>query len=658
MINARFVRFYKALLVVFIIPALFLPAALPARAQGGTVEVRTYGIDYAAFPNVCLRLAAVTANGTQPADLSAEAFQVYENGEARPATSVTKDYAGIQVAIVLDASGSFNKPSVVDKTNRRFDDAIQALDELVLAKGQWLQQDRLLDQMLLIAPTGPDTFKIALPDGKWTTEPVSMHNNAYVLDPVNSDTPLYKMLVEAMVRMKDLPDYQQRAKFLLVLSDGVDRTSAQDVTDVINRANSLGVKILSVKIGPEAKGDSLKRMAEETSAEGRPEWAYTNYAGPASLAPLYSAIKAQAEQYLVCYRSKINQAGPQNIEVGVRIGGQESKSRSLTVAIAPKPPAVRITVPGEGTVYDRVASSYDQDPATIEPREQPVTVEVSWPDNFSRGIQRVIYEVDGAAVANLTPEEAFTWDFSRLPAGIHSLRAVVRDELGLEGRSDPIQTTIAITIPPAPTPAPTPTPRPPTFWEQVRRLPGEQPVLLVVLLVALIAAALALYALIRLLRNPTAREAMTTTVVGMVRDATEVFRPKRTGGKESAGAALVPIVDDAGSLGDPIPIRAQSVSIGRDPARAQIVFSDKSVSRLHSRIVEEADNDFVIHDEGSSSGTYVNEERVEFQPKKLKAGDLIEFGRVKVRFQLQGSAPPLPTETNVDDVTEPFVGRR
>ncbi len=177
---------------------------------------------------------------------------------------------------MFDASGSFDRPGSAG-TNRRFDDAIAALDELVLSKGKWLQQDPKVDQMLLIAPTGPDAFKIALPDGKWTTEPVAVHNNAYQLGPVKTDTPLYKMLVEAMVRMKDLPDYDRRAKFLLVFSDGVDRTSASDVTDVINRANNLGVKVLSVKIGPEGAGKALQRMAEETPRETRADWAYAEY---------------------------------------------------------------------------------------------------------------------------------------------------------------------------------------------------------------------------------------------------------------------------------------------------------------------------------------------------------------------------------------------
>ena len=280
----------KILMLLIFILIIGLPAPLPLHAQAGPVEVRTLGIDYTSFPNICLRVAPIGADGTAPAELPADAIQIYENGEPRPAATVTREYVGSQIAIVFDASGSFARPGS-GGTNRRFDDAIAALDELVLSKGKWLQQDPKVDQMLLIAPTGPDTFKIALPDEKWTTEPVMVHNYAYLLNPVKTDTPLLKMLSEAMVRMKDVPDYDRRAKFLLVFSDGVDRTSATDITDVINRANNLGVKILSVKIGPEGAGKSLQRMAEETPRETRAEWAYANYTDPESLAPLYSAIK-------------------------------------------------------------------------------------------------------------------------------------------------------------------------------------------------------------------------------------------------------------------------------------------------------------------------------------------------------------------------------
>ena len=660
MLSVRIAHFFRtALIVVFFLGAC-LTSAPSALAHAGPSDVRTISVDYASFPDACLQIAPVAADGAMPADLSAQAIQIYENGEPRPATSVTRQYVGSQIAIVFDASGSFKRPGTAGG-RIRFDDAIAALDELVLTKGKWLQQDPKVDQFLLIAPTGTNTFKIALQGEQWTTEPIAVHNSAYLLQPVDTDTPLYKMLVEAMVRMKDLPDYERRAKFLLVFSDGVDRTSASDVTDVINRANSLGVKILAVKIGPEGAGKTLQRMAEETPRETRAEWSYADYTGVDSLAPLYSAIKSQAEQYQVCYRSGINQPGPQSIEVGVKVGDREYKSATRSVAIPVQPAAVRIAGPVDGAVYERIAGTWDQDVTTIEPREEPVTVEVAWPDGFPRSIDRVLYEVNSSVVANLSPEEAFTWDFSGLPAGSYSLRAVVRDELGMEGRSDPVRVDITISIPPAPpptaTPVPTPTPLPPLPQRVVNDV-REQPMLLIVLIVALIAAGLALYALIRLLRNPQALEHMTTTVTAAVRDATEIFRPKR-GGASSSRAQLVPIVDDAGTRGEPIPIRWQTTYIGRDPARAQVVFADKSVSRLHARIVEESDHVFVLHDEGSSSGTFVSEEQIDVQhPHTLRSGDMIEFGRVRAIFQLAGEADSQLTDAiGGADRTEPFVKR-
>jgi predicted component of type VI protein secretion system len=44
-----------------------------------------------------------------------------------------------------------------------------------------------------------------------------------------------------------------------------------------------------------------------------------------------------------------------------------------------------------------------------------------------------------------------------------------------------------------------------------------------------------------------------------------------------------------------------------------------------------------IYDEGSSSGTYVNYERVSLYPRELNDKDDIHLGRVHVRFHLASS---------------------
>jgi pSer/pThr/pTyr-binding forkhead associated (FHA) protein/Mg-chelatase subunit ChlD len=643
--------FRRFLLTFGVALALLVPA--PGFAQTGPVDVRVYNADHARFPGVCVQVAPLAPDGTIVPELAA-AFRVYENGEPRPVTTVSREHFGAQVAVVLDASGSMKLPAVTGGQRRRLDEAVGALDDLILTD-KWLQRDQQRDQMLVLAPTGADSLNVVQP---WTNVYNAVHNAAYQVQPVDGNTPLYKMLKDAMTQMSQLAGNERMAKFLVVLSDGVDKTSAQEGSDIINLANQLGVKVLSILVGPETAEQSktLRRLAEESGGGTAGDWSYTDYTGPDSLAPLYRAIQSQAEPYIVCYRSKVGQPTPQELQVGVQLADQEYKSRPFSFRVPVKPALVVVKSPPDGDQIAWTAPAWDTDPAQIQPAALPVEVEVSWPDNFQRTINSVNYEVDGSVVAELGTTEAFTWDISTLADGVHSLRVIVKDELGVDSPSAPTQINIARRFPSKPAPTPTPVPTPQPLKDQILEA-VKNPLISGTLLVSLIAVGLALYVL---LRKPKVVSNMATTVVDAVRDATIVFRPRSSGADmRPAGATLLPILDDAGTPGTPIPIHSQSVTIGRDPARAQVVFSDRSVSRLHARLVEEADGVFVLHDEGSASGTYVNGERVDMQPRVLKDGDSIEFGRQKVTFQ--GGAPGTQTVTKTEgfgDETEPFVPQR
>jgi predicted component of type VI protein secretion system len=67
-----------------------------------------------------------------------------------------------------------------------------------------------------------------------------------------------------------------------------------------------------------------------------------------------------------------------------------------------------------------------------------------------------------------------------------------------------------------------------------------------------------------------------------------------------------------------------------------VVFADRSVSRLHARILENK-GEYRIYEEGSSSGTYVNFERLGLAPRTLQDMDRIHLGRVHLRFHLASS---------------------
>jgi hypothetical protein len=74
----------------------------------------------------------------------------------------------------------------------------------------------------------------------------------------------------------------------------------------------------------------------------------------------------------------------------------------------------------------------------------------------------------------------------------------------------------------------------------------------------------------------------------------------------------------------------QTVTIGRAERCDVGLFGDMLVEKVHCRIVRNGDH-YVLTDEGTASGTYVNEERID-GPRTLRSGDRIRLGRSVLRF--------------------------
>jgi len=76
-----------------------------------------------------------------------------------------------------------------------------------------------------------------------------------------------------------------------------------------------------------------------------------------------------------------------------------------------------------------------------------------------------------------------------------------------------------------------------------------------------------------------------------------------------------------------------------DAALAETVFHDRSVSRLHARLVV-TEGVFRLYDAGSTSGTWINYALVAVETgQSLEHGDLINLGRVQLRFQRRDRPP-------------------
>jgi len=92
-------------------------------------------------------------------------------------------------------------------------------------------------------------------------------------------------------------------------------------------------------------------------------------------------------------------------------------------------------------------------------------------------------------------------------------------------------------------------------------------------------------------------------------------------------AALV-IRSGGGRAGETYTIQAERTTLGRHPDAA-VFLDDVTVSRNHAVVVREGDR-YVLLDEGSLNGTYVNRRRAD--RTVLADGDEIQIGKYKLTF--------------------------
>jgi len=244
------------------------------------------------------------------------------------------------------------------------------------------------------------------------------------------------------------------------------------------------------------------------------------------------------------------------------------------------------------------------------PKELPVQIEVTWPGQ-RRDIERVEYYLDGQPVETTSSLEPRALDISAL--GVvgeetqHTLKVRVVDELNLVAEAQ-VPLTVSVYIE-----------TPLDILKGLLALPT---------LMSLVAIVIALVVLILFLRSP---KRAIEVVAGGVRKVTEFL------GVATKGTRLVLIENGK----DVRPYAVYDVThLGRDESRVDIAFDHPLVSRLHATLVKE-DEDFVLYDQGSKNGTWVNEQRLPFKGHRvLENGDIIDLGRggIRLRFEREGEA--------------------
>jgi hypothetical protein len=93
-------------------------------------------------------------------------------------------------------------------------------------------------------------------------------------------------------------------------------------------------------------------------------------------------------------------------------------------------------------------------------------------------------------------------------------------------------------------------------------------------------------------------------------------------------ASVLLVSSGGGREGEQIPLAGDLITIGRNPD-SHLFLDDVTVSRHHARLVRDATG-FVLEDQNSLNGTYVNRKRVERH--HLVDGDELQIGKYKLLF--------------------------
>jgi hypothetical protein len=398
---------------------------------------------------------------------------------------------------------------------------------------------------------------------------------------------------------------------------------------------------------------ALNKLAVQSGGE------FFEFSGTESLPDIQTYLEPLRYLYALKYTSAITTPGSHSLLVKVKRDDLEINSplHLFTITNVQPPNPIFISPPPQITRSSPADSSTPLE--DLAPREQTLEIMVEFPDGHPRPLKYARLYVDDQLMDENTtaPFERFTWDLSHYTAaGRHMLRVDVMDSLGLTRSSSETAIMINITL--------------------IQRKPLEALVRSNILpsaaAIALAGGALALVLFLGWRRRTQAaapgssparrgNDPLTQPIPAAKSRFRFAGKPapdgrtgKRTGGRtapaawaerlawpqpaqsaQSSLAQLLRLDENLAPLpGSPISINTREMTIGADPIQSSCVIEAPSVAGLHARLKQIEDGCFILMDEGSIAGTWVNFAPISGEGVHLVHGDLVHIGKVSFRFEL------------------------
>lgn len=596
-----------------------LTARTPVHAQG-SASLRISPPDTGQFPEIRLRASVLDGAGLPIPELTRQSFQVFEDGQPVELSRIEQVQAGIRQVFVIN---TINSMGVRDTRGRtRFDYVRTALMD-------WF---RLSPASVF----GRDDLSLVTAGGVLISHAGSSALLASQLDRLApeyaSEGDLLAALLTGIGLISSEAGASQGPAAVVFATPPLLEIQNRNLQNALSLAQQSGISVYPVIVGlPQNPEDPIdlspfQRLADSTGGT----LTILDSAQP-NLQTLAERLLATRTQYLLTYRSQIREAGRHSLRVEVINDDLSlvSSERQFSVEVAPAE-IVLVQPPTEiRRATDDPTLGVDQ----IPPASIALEYLISFPDGHPRSLRSVELLVDGQVVAEqrTPPFGEITWDISGyLQDTQPRIQIALTDELGLQNASLPHRVQIRVDVPTV---------------SLFALGPALQPLLAVlgILIIMIGAVVLAL----RLRRGGLVRESFAAT-------RTRVQPILQRAGLDHASslsepeAFLVPLHDGEPS-GSPIPLIGVDLTLGSDASLAAHPLREPSVSGLHARVIRQAGGQYLIRDQGSTAGTWVNYQSFPSDGIGLQHGDLIHLGRVCLRFELAEAPPPPQIEVHALD---------
>ncbi len=623
----------RKLLLAFLIAAISLVGGFAVRAQEAA-RAEIIKIDAGDFPTMHGMLDVYDADGKFASALDATNLTLLEDGNPLPLTSLVEEEVGAQIVVAINPGPAMDTRDSLGTS--RYDQIVEALR--IWAEARPVAPT---DEMSLITTAGPILVNASA--SEWRNSLVSFQPDA------RASIPSLQSLSFALDLLEGQQGSQEGMKrsILFLTPHLPDQTTVDTLEALTERAILLNVRVNVWLIDTDAyfvhfSANALKSMALQTGGS------YFAYSGIETLPDPESYFAHLRHVYTFDYESNLSVGGAHALAMQVQRSDLSITSESTNFTLDIQPPNPLLVSPPAQIVRQ----APEDDPYNTDlllPNETTLDLLIEFPDGHERPITRASLYVDDELVSeiNEAPFEQLQWDISGYTnSAEYSLRVEIEDSLGLTQSSIGIPVSLTVVQPPS----------------GILSFFGRYGSLVTIGVIALTGLILGLILLVGGRRRilSARREAQQASHDPVTQPLPPPKKEKagkrlplpnwRQSPKRTRAAAYLARLNGSGlsHKGTPIPLNDEEMTLGADPVKAAYVLDDPSISALHAVLSKTEDGNFILKDQDSVAGTWVNLEKVHTEGVLLAHGDVIHFGAMRYQFVLEKAPKKVKPKVKVE----------